>query len=56
MARLAGAGGVTAAIISEHPPQHAIWFSATRHGGVSDPVAKVTDADLAPYLEGGTGA
>jgi hypothetical protein len=56
LARLARADAVSDAIVTEHPPQHPIWFGATRHGGLSDPVAKVTDADLAPYLEGGTGA
>jgi hypothetical protein len=32
------------------------WFGATRHGGIYDPTTKVSDADLAPYLDGGTGA
>jgi hypothetical protein len=56
LARVAGAEDVAAAIVNEHPPKHPVWFGATRNGGTHDPVTKVTDADLARYLEGGTGA
>jgi hypothetical protein len=56
LARVAGAADVASALVAERPPRHPIWFSTRRGGGVHDPLAKVTDADLAPYMTGGTGA
>jgi len=53
---VAGASDIAAELMAERPPHHMIWFSATRTNGVYDPISKVSDADLAPYLEGGTGA
>jgi len=56
LARIAGADDVAGAVLSQRPPKHPIWFGATRSGGTYDPVVKVCDADLAPYLDGGIGA
>jgi len=56
LARLAGADETAQALLTQRPPEHMAWFGATRRGGTYDPVTKVTDADLAPYLDGGTGA
>ena len=53
---VAGDSDIAEELMEERPPRHMIWFSATRTNGVYDPVSKVSDADLAPYLEGGTGA
>lgn len=56
LVRLAGAEALAVTLVTKHSPKHPIWFGATRNGGVYDPVTKVTDADLAPYLDGGVGA
>ena len=56
LVRAAGVSVVAEAILAQHPARHALWFGATRTGGIFDPVARVSDADLAPYLEGGIGA
>jgi hypothetical protein len=56
LARVAGAGEVAADLLAARPPETMVWFGATRVGGTYDPVAKVSDADLAPYLEEGVGA
>ncbi|MDR2380157.1 MAG: hypothetical protein LBE08_03120 [Bifidobacteriaceae bacterium] len=52
-------GAETAAdeLLASHPPTTLVWFGATRTAGAAyDPVVKVSDADLAPYLAGGVGA
>jgi hypothetical protein len=54
--RAAGADAIAETVLESRPPRHPVWFGATRTGGSYDPVAKVSDADLARYLEGGTGA
>ncbi|MDR0783958.1 MAG: hypothetical protein LBE83_09420 [Propionibacteriaceae bacterium] len=56
LARLAGADQIADSLLAQCPPRHSVWFGATRTGGTYDPVTKVNDADLASYLEGGTGA
>jgi len=56
LTRIAGADDVCRAILGQRPPRHPVWFGATRVGGVYDRMTKVNDADLARYLEGGTGA
>jgi len=56
LVRVAGAPKIAASMIAQRPPRHMVWFGATRDRGTYDPVTKVSDADLAPYLEGGTGA
>jgi hypothetical protein len=53
---LAGNQKLSVALASVRPPAHTVWFGATRTGGHYDPVSRVLDADLAPYLSGGTGA
>ena len=56
LVRIAGNDEATCALLSERPPAHMAWFGATRRGGTYDPLVKVSDADLAPFLDGGTGA
>jgi hypothetical protein len=56
LARIAGAGGVAEALLAARPPRHSAWFGPRRAGGVYDPAAKIGDAVLARYLQGGTGA
>ena len=57
LARMAGAAQVADRLLAVRPPQTAVWFGATRTGSTRyDSVAKVSDADLAPYLDGGVGA
>jgi len=56
LTRIAGADAVSCALLEQKPPQHPVWFGATRRGGVYDRVTKVNDADLIRFLEGGTGA
>jgi hypothetical protein len=56
LARSAGAPDVGAHLLAAHPPRAMIWFGATRTGGRYDSASMVNDANLAPYLSGGTGA
>ena len=57
LARIAGAEGVANQLLQTRPPTNPAWFGPTRTAGASyDAAAKVLDADLAPYLDGGTGA
>ena len=53
LSRVARGDETAAALLSQRPPKHMAWFGATRSGGTYDPVAKVSDADLAPHLAGG---
>jgi hypothetical protein len=54
--RVAGAEAIAEAALESRRPKHPVWFGATRTGGLYDPVAKVTDADLVRYLEIPAGA
>ncbi|MDR1188882.1 MAG: type IV toxin-antitoxin system AbiEi family antitoxin [Bifidobacteriaceae bacterium] len=54
--RVAGAAAIAEVLLESRPPRHPVWFGATRTGGLYDPVAKVSDADLGRHLEGGVGA
>ncbi len=57
-AYLVGAAGRTELIDRLLPEQQLdpVWFGARRPGGKFDPVTKVNDTELAPYLSGGAGA
>lgn len=39
-----------------YPPRTPVWFGTRKPGSRHDLVSKVTDADLAPLMSGGTGA
>jgi hypothetical protein len=53
LCRAAGAEQAATELLAARPPKTPVWFGATRTVGAShDPVTRVTDADLAPYLEG----
>lgn len=57
LSRLAGAQEIAEVLLAEHQPVVSVWYGATRAAGAQyDPVSKVLDADLAPYLNGGSGA
>jgi hypothetical protein len=56
LAGLAGSPELSHTLVRVKPPAHTVWFGATRTSGSYDPISRVLDADLAPYLSGGTGA
>jgi hypothetical protein len=57
LCRISGAETVAKELLESHPPVNQVWFGGRRQAGAHyDPVAKVSDADLAPYLTGGVGA
>ena len=57
LARIARAPSVAGIILTAHPPVAPAWFGGTRAAGAHyDPVTKVSDVSLHPYLEGGVGA
>jgi hypothetical protein len=57
LCRVSGAETIADELLAGHPPANPVWFGATRQAGAAyDPMAKVSDADLTPYLAGGVGA
>jgi hypothetical protein len=52
----AGRRDLAERLAEQHPPRGPVWFSTRKPGSRQDSLSKVADADLAPYLTGGTGA